>query len=212
MLYNVHANNTNCVEGSSGCLDSTLFTTPAKYGATVKEIDQETSPKLLILIDTRFEQNHSKPGSPGEESPTEEEDLKPVISAEDLLEEGAVLSPTPRTFSSSENDLLDCASLKQSPNHSEESESSRVKEERASTPEAASDSLVISSEPLVLTSSSEQSSASSKLKTILKPQKQCLSKSGVSSKHVGFRDVSFFYFPRQQGWVGVPREGGNTLG
>merc|ERR1740128_165840 len=198
-------------EGSSGCLDSTLFTTPAKYGAAVKEIDQETSPKLLILIDTRFQQGSSKPGSPGEQGPTEEEELKPVISAEDLSEEDAVLSPTLRTSSSStEKDLLD--SLKQSPRHSEESESSPIKEERASTPEAASDSLVISSEPALLTSCSEQSIASSKLKTILKSQKQCLSKSGVSSKHVGFRDVSFFFFPRQQGWVGVPREGGNTLG
>ena len=37
-------------------------------------------------------------------------------------------------------------------------------------------------------------------------------KSGETLKKVRFGDVGVYYFSRNQGWLGVPKEGGNTLG
>lgn len=35
---------------------------------------------------------------------------------------------------------------------------------------------------------------------------------GGRASRLAFSDVTVYYFPRRQGWVSVPREGGNTLG
>ena len=201
--------------------DTASFTTPTKYNKEVKEIDQETSPKLVILIDTRFAE--PKPAAsatdlnvPEEEVPEEEEELATHIPELEIHGDRSSeeASPTPSQEDQDELILPGDSSplLKQFKSYaSEYSESSLVKEERVSSPleqeDGADNSELISSEQSSNHQDDQSTLNSCKLKSILNSEKR-----SRTVRKLGFRDISLFYFHRQQGWVGVPREGGNTLG
>ena len=226
--------------------------TPSNYNPSRKEIDQNDSPKLLVLIDTRFPEGepdgNNENGREGGEDWTTE-NISPIQKLDSNPEmwsgDGSPLLKSSRAGHSSQvsnstllncgrsSDVQSCETFDSSPDHKASREEPKEDgecvrehgavptqecflEESDSDPSGGdlqtsdSDRTSSDGEPILnLEENSLEAALSSHPKSILRSRKACIKPGGVKLR---FSTITTFYFGRQQGWIGVPREGGNTLG
>lgn len=240
--------------------------TPLKYGQGTKEIDQFESPKLLVLIDTRFsdpseeEDGEKKEDEENEENEVEDENentvekktenkteveglknseednpviqespgwtgkdnvgISPIISVERKGEALTLIrnsSPetNPRIPVLLESSLLYDKQKPQSTDNNYKETIAIVKDTgETNPPPVFQDSEFKFEEKSIRKKSCNLIPSSSLDKPVVEitGSTSLKVKSGETLKKVRFGDVGVYYFSRNQGWLGVPKEGGNTLG
>jgi len=188
-----------------------LCLTPIKYDRDTKEIDQKESPKLVVLFDTRL----SSVVAPDDEEEPEAEDQPEAEDKPGLTDQPKDLreldQPEQSNFTDKEvispiQVVLDTALPQPDGSPLLKHTKTFLNESSQSLHKHISNSTLIESAPETADDLPSELVAGENLKSSLRRGTTSCSKS------VRFFDLTTYYFTRRQGWLAVPKEGGNTLG